>query len=143
MLIATLYGCTGAESGNVACDRTDDLCYVMLQELQAHPVAKEFARKFEESLSRHHISMESDVNDAGRHITTAFGQAANASLRHCTRTTSFRNAKVLHLVDSQAAASILTRGRTSSAKLRGLSWQFVAIAISSDLCVGIGYINAS
>ncbi|CAK0900771.1 unnamed protein product [Prorocentrum cordatum] len=75
------------------------------------------------------------------HINALELKAVNASLRHRTRTTSLRSVKVLHLVDSQVAASILTRGRTSPGKLRGLARQYAAILVSSDLYVGVGYIN--
>ena len=37
LLIAVVYGWTGAANGNEACERSDDLCHIMHQELLSHP----------------------------------------------------------------------------------------------------------
>ena len=36
LIIAVIYGCTGAEPGNAACERTEDLSQTMKQELSTY-----------------------------------------------------------------------------------------------------------
>ena len=37
LILAVLYGWTGGQAGSTACERTDDLCRVMWEELKCHP----------------------------------------------------------------------------------------------------------
>ena len=45
MLLAVIYGWTGAEQGNEAAERTEDLCEVLMDELAMHKDGADLAHR--------------------------------------------------------------------------------------------------
>ncbi|CAK0846241.1 unnamed protein product [Prorocentrum cordatum] len=74
------------------------------------------------------------------HINVRELQAALAALRWRARAARRHCSRWLHLVDSQVVAAIITKGRSSSARLQPMLRRWAAVAVAADMYPLIGYI---
>ena len=74
------------------------------------------------------------------HINVRELQAALAALRWRARAARRHCSRWLHLVDSQVVAAIITKGRSSSARLQPMLRRWAAVAVAADMYPLIGYV---
>jgi len=80
---------------------------------------------------------------SGSHINVLELAAVHATLRWLSRSSSFRSKRVLHLVDSQVCAGVLTRGRSSSRQLQSLLKNIAAVCVATDLYPIYAYVHTA
>jgi len=76
-----------------------------------------------------------------QHINQLELAAVVNTLRWLLRTSAYRCVRHLHLVDSQVVAGVVTRGRSSSRKLRPTLAQCAALQLVGDVYLITGYVN--
>ena len=74
------------------------------------------------------------------HINVLEMQAVVNSLQCRLRSTKRFNQRVLHLVDNQVCASVISKGRSSSFRLRKALNKLSALCLAGGLMVSVGYI---
>ena len=77
------------------------------------------------------------------HINVLELQACVHALQWRLRKLSRFRHRVLHLVDSQVVASILTKGRSSSFRLRRAQQKLSALLLAGELRLSVGYIASA
>jgi hypothetical protein len=75
-----------------------------------------------------------------RHINVRELQASVVALRWRLRVVHNHRSRFVHLTDSQVCAAVLTKGRSSSRKLRAVLRRWNALCIAGDVYPVVGYI---
>jgi hypothetical protein len=78
--------------------------------------------------------------DSSQHINVRELQASAVALRLRLRGARHHRARFVHLTDSQVCVAALTKGRTSSRKLRGMLRRWNSLCVAGDVYPVVGYI---
>ncbi|CAK0891073.1 unnamed protein product [Prorocentrum cordatum] len=74
------------------------------------------------------------------HINVRELQAATSAIRWRARKVAQHGGRILHLVDSQVVAAIVTKGRSSSRKLQPILKRWMAVVVAADMYPLTGYV---
>jgi hypothetical protein len=79
----------------------------------------------------------------GEHINALELAAAVAAMRWRSRQAGEFGRRHIHLIDSQVAQAVMTRGRTTSTRLRYLLRRLNALALAMDSAPGYAYVHTA
>jgi hypothetical protein len=79
----------------------------------------------------------------GEHINALELAATVAAMRWRSRQKGEFGRRHIHLIDSQVAQSVMTRGRTTSTRLRYLLRRLNALVLAMDAAPGFAYVHTA